>query len=61
MIQQGITKGNLKRPEEAKLRLGQAMAQAGKSRSKAQQTLRSVQGNDGAADLGRLYAILAGQ
>jgi hypothetical protein len=61
MIQQGITKGNLKRPEEAKLRLGQAMAQAGKSRSKAQQTLRSVQGTDGAADLGRLYAILAGQ
>ncbi|MFZ5547218.1 MAG: hypothetical protein ACOZJX_00775 [Pseudomonadota bacterium] len=61
MIQQGITKGGLKRPEDAKLRLGQAMAQAGKSRSKAQQTLRSVQGNDGAADLGRLYAILAGQ
>lgn len=61
MIQQGITKGNLKRPEEAKLRLGQAMAQSGKSRSKAQQTLRSVQGTDGAADLGRLYAILAGQ
>lgn len=61
MIQQGITKGNLKRPEEAKLRLGQAMAQTGKSRSKAQQTLRSVQGTDGAADLGRLYAILAGQ
>jgi hypothetical protein len=27
----------------------------------AQQTLRSVLGNDGAADLGRLYAILAGQ
>lgn len=61
MIQQGITKGGLKRPEDAKLRLGQAMAQTGKSRSKAQQTLRSVQGNDGAADLGRLYAILAGQ
>lgn len=61
MIQQGITKGGLKRPEDAKLRLGQAMAQAGKSRSKAQQMLRSVQGNDGAADLGRLYAILAGQ
>lgn len=61
MIQQGITKGNLKRPEDAKLRLGQAMAQTGKSRSKAQQTLRSVQGNDGASDLGRLYAVLAGQ
>jgi hypothetical protein len=61
LIQQGIAKGGLKRPEDAKLRLGQALAQTGKSKAKAQQTLRSVQGNDGAADLGRLYAILAGQ
>jgi hypothetical protein len=61
MIQQGIAKGGLKRPEDAKLRLGQALALSGKSKSKAQQTLRSVQGTDGAADLGRLYAILAGQ
>jgi hypothetical protein len=61
LIQQGIAKGGLKRPEDAKLRLGQALAQSGKAKAKAQQTLRSVQGNDGAADLGRLYAILAGQ
>lgn len=61
LIQQGIAKGGLKRPEDAKLRLGQALAQTGKHRSKAQQTLRSVQGTDGAADLGRLYAVLAGQ
>ncbi|MBN8488955.1 MAG: hypothetical protein J0M20_14685 [Burkholderiales bacterium] len=60
LIEQGIAKGGLKRPEDAKLRLGQALMQ-GKSKGKAQQMLRSVQGNDGAADLGRLYAILAGQ
>lgn len=61
LIQQGIAKDGLKRPEDAKLRLGQALAQNPKTRSKGQQTLRSVQGTDGAADLGRLYAVLAPQ
>lgn len=61
LIEQGIAKGGLKRPEDAKLRLGRALMQTGKNKSKAQQVLRSVQGNDGAADLGRLWAILAGQ
>ncbi|WP_247661369.1 tetratricopeptide repeat protein [Ideonella alba] len=60
LIEQGIAKGNLKRPEDAKLRLGRAMM-LGKNKSKAQQTLRSVQGTDGVADIARLYAILAGQ
>lgn len=61
LIEQGIAKGGLKRPEDAKLRLGRAMMQEGKHKAKAQQVLRSVQGTDGAADLGRLWAILAGQ
>jgi hypothetical protein len=61
LIEQGIAKGNLKRPEDAKLRLGRAMMQTGKNKAKAQQVLRSVQGNDGAADVGHLWAILAGQ
>ena len=61
LIQQGIAKDGLKRPEDAKLRLGQALAQSPKTRAKGQQTLRSVQGTDGAADLGRLYAVLAPQ
>jgi len=61
LIQQGIAKDGLKRPEDAKLRLGQALAQNPKTRAKGQQTLRSVQGTDGAADLGRLYAVLAPQ
>jgi hypothetical protein len=61
LIQQGIAKDALKRPEDAKLRLGQALVANPKTKSKGQQTLRSVQGSDGAADLGRLYAILASQ
>jgi hypothetical protein len=61
LIEQGIAKGGLKRPEDAKLRLGLAMLQSGKNKPRAVQTLRSVQGTDGAADLGRLWAIFAGQ
>jgi hypothetical protein len=60
LIEQGIAKGGLKRPEDAKLRLGRALM-LGKNKAKAQQTLRSVQGTDGVADIARLYAILAGQ
>ena len=60
LIEQAIAKGGLKRPEDAKLRLGQALLQSGaKHKSKAVQTLRSVQGTDGAADLGRLWALVA--
>jgi len=61
LIEQGIAKGGLKRPEDAKLRLGLALLQSGKNKSKAVQTLRSVQGADGAADLGRLWAVYASQ
>ncbi len=59
LIEQGIAKGGLKRPEDAKLRLGLALLQGGKAKSKAVQTLRSVQGTDGGADLGRLWALYA--
>jgi hypothetical protein len=61
LIEQGIAKGGLKRPEDAKLHLGLAMLQSGKNKTKAVQTLRSVQGGDGAADLGRLWAVHAAQ
>jgi hypothetical protein len=60
LIEQGIAKGGLKRPEDAKLRLGLALLQAGK-KTKAVQTLRSVQGGDGTGDLGRLWAVYASQ
>ena len=59
MIEQAIAKGGLKRPEDAKLRLGLALLQGGKGKAKAVQVLRSVQGNDGGADLGRLWALYA--
>ncbi|MEW6706129.1 MAG: hypothetical protein AB1430_14890 [Pseudomonadota bacterium] len=58
LIEKGIAKGGLKRPEDAKLRLGMALLQAGK-KSKAVQTLRGVQGSDGAADIAQLWVIQA--
>jgi hypothetical protein len=58
LIEQGIAKGGLKRPDEARLRLGMAQLQSGKSKAKAQQTLRSVQGSDGGADIARLWIVL---
>ena len=59
MIEQGIAKGGLKRPEDAKLKLGIAQLQNAKTKAKALQTLRSVQGSDGSAELGRLWALHA--
>lgn len=58
LIQEGIAKGNLKRPDEAKLRLGLAQLQSAKNKTAATQTLRSVKGNDGAADIARLWLIV---
>lgn len=58
LIQQGIKKGKLKRPEDAKLRLGLAQLQSAKTRAAGVHTLRSVKGNDGAADIARLWLIL---
>jgi hypothetical protein len=58
LIQQGIAKDNLKRPEDAKLRLGVAMLQSGKGKARPCSTLRTVQGTDGAPDVARLYIAL---
>jgi hypothetical protein len=57
LMQQGIAKGGLKRPEDAKLHLGIAQVLAGDA--KAQATLKSVGGSDGTADLARLWSLLA--
>lgn len=57
-MQQGISRGGLKRPEDAKLHLGIAQALAGDT-ARAQATFRTVGGNDGAADLARLWALQA--
>ena len=62
LIQQGIAKDSLKRPEDAKLRLGVAMLQSGKGKAAAVKQLRTVQGTDGAPEVARLYIALgAGQ
>lgn len=58
LIEQGIRKGGLKRPEDARLRLGEAQLHAGQ-KQKAVQTLRDVKGNDGAADIARLWVLNA--
>ena len=58
LVEQGIKKGGLKRPEDAKLRLGEAQIYAGQ-KSKGVQTLKGVQGNDGTADIARLWILNA--
>ncbi|MCW5636147.1 MAG: hypothetical protein KIT17_22620 [Rubrivivax sp.] len=61
LIQQGVAKGGLKRPDEARLRLGMAQLQSGKARAQAVQTLRGVKGADGAAEIARLWTIVPAQ
>ena len=58
LIQKGIAKGNLKHPEDAKLRLGLAQLQSPKTKSAGVATLRTVKGTDGPADIARLWLIL---
>jgi hypothetical protein len=58
LMEQGIKKGGLRRPEDAKLHLGIAYLQAGQ-KAKAQQILKTVGGTDGAADLARLWSLQA--
>jgi Tfp pilus assembly protein PilF len=58
LMQQGIAKGGLKRPEDAKLHLAIAQLMAGDS-AKAQATLKTVTGTDGTGDLARLWALYA--
>ena len=60
LIEEGIAKGGLKRPEDAKLYLGMAQVQAG-SKAKGIATLKSVKGTDGIADLANLWALFAQQ
>lgn len=57
LIEKGIAKGGLKRADDAKLRLGMAQLQSAKGKGAATQTLRSVKGNDGVADIARLWLV----
>lgn len=58
LIEKGIAKGSLKRPDDAKLRLALAMAASPKTKAKGLQALRSVGGTDGTADVARLYTVV---
>lgn len=58
LMQQGLSKGSLKRPDDARLHLAIAQLQAGDS-ARAQATLKTVSGSDGTADLARLWALYA--
>jgi len=58
LMEQGIRKGGLKRPEDDKLHLGIAYLLAGQN-AKAIQMFKTVKGTDGTAELARLWAIQA--
>ena len=58
MMEAGINKGGLKRPDDAKLRLGISLLQSGQ-KARGVQVLKSVQGTDGAQDLANLWVIFA--
>ena len=60
LMEQGIAKGGLKRADDAKLHLGIAWLMAGET-ARAQAAFKGVTGNDGTADLARLWSLLARQ
>jgi hypothetical protein len=55
-IQQGIAKGGLKQPDEAKLRLGAAQAKAG-HKDEAIKTFESVKAGGGLSDVARVWVM----
>jgi tetratricopeptide (TPR) repeat protein len=57
-IEQGIAKGGLKSPDEAKLRLGMAYLRAGQ-KDKAIQTFQSVKAGGGLSDTAKYFIVLA--
>lgn len=56
LMEQGISQGKLKQPQDAKLHLGLAYLQSD-NKTRAVQVLNTVQGNDGAVDLARLWML----
>ncbi len=56
-IEQGIAKGGLKVPDEAKLRLGMAYARAGK-KDQAIQTFETVKAGTGLSDIAKYWILL---
>lgn len=60
LMEQGMAKGGLRRPDEAALRLGYVQWRAGRTED-ALKTFASVQGSDGSADIARLWTYLLRQ
>lgn len=58
LMEQAFKKGGFKRAEDARLHLGVAQFMAG-HKGKAVETLRSVKGTDGVAEIARLWILLA--
>lgn len=58
LMELGVKKGALKRPEDAKLQYGEALIHAGQ-RGKAVAVLKDLKGTDGTADLARLWSLHA--
>ncbi len=59
MMEQGLRKGGLKHPNEARLHLAYAYHLAGQN-EKAVQIFKAVHGSDGAAAMARLWIIRLG-
>jgi Tfp pilus assembly protein PilF len=57
LMELGLKKGGLKRPDEARLHAGLAAWQA-RQRTKAAALLKAVEGHDGAADIARLWLLI---
>jgi hypothetical protein len=55
LMEQGVAKGNLRRADEARLHLGLALWQAGR-KDDAVKALADVKGNDGSANLARVWS-----
>jgi tetratricopeptide (TPR) repeat protein len=58
MMEEGLNKGGMKRPDEARLHMGVAYLQAGK-KAEAIKILKTVQAADGTADLAHYWILLA--
>ncbi|MFT4046270.1 MAG: hypothetical protein QM661_06185 [Solimonas sp.] len=57
LMQQGIAKGGLKKPDEARLHLGYAQLLAGKT-AEARESFKSVASQDGGADIAQLWMFV---
>lgn len=60
MMENGLAKGGMKYPEDARMQMGYAYHLAGQAQ-KAVQIFKKVQGTEGVAALARLWAIRSGQ